>query len=98
MMQVANQYRAAVNDTTSTGNVISASLGFDASFVKIENTGTVPLRYTLASTAATTSDAELKDGDSVQVTGLLTSKIGLLTTSTSTDGLDYRRATVYATG
>ena len=98
MALLVNQYRIAVADTTSTGAFLQVALTFDASYMRIANGGTVPMRVTFTSTVASTGDAEIRPGESVAWSGGPTSKFGLLTTSTSTDGTDHRRARVLALG
>lgn len=98
MSLLANQYRTQVSGTTTTGALLSADFGFDANYVRVANDGVVPLRLTLTSSVATTADAEVRPGDAVVWTGGLTHVLGLATTSTSTDGTDWRRARVLATG
>ena len=97
-MQTANQYETEVHNTTSTGAVLSADLGFDASYVRLVNAGTLPLRYTVQTSVASTSDAELEAGEVIEVRGMVTSRLGLMTTSTSTDLADRRRVRIVATG
>lgn len=100
MSLITNQYRSApaINGSTSTGPLLSADFGFDASYVRVENTGTVPLRVTLASTVATTADAELGSGAVMEVHEIQTHVLGLTTTSSSTDTTDFKRALVLALG
>lgn len=98
MSLLANEYRTAVADTTSTGAFLQVALSFNASYMRVANAGTVPIRATFTSTVASTSDAEIRPGESVAWTGGPTSKLGLLTTSTSTDGVDHRRVRVLALG
>ena len=98
MALFANQYRTEVVDTTSTGAFLQASPGFDASYVRVANDGTVPIRATFNSTVASTADAEIRAGEVLEWRGGPTSKLGLLTTSTSTDGLDHRRVRILALG
>jgi len=97
MPLTANQYRTELSGTTSTGSLLSVDFGFDAGYVRVANDGTVPLRVTFASSVATTADAEVKPGEFVEHR-IATHVLGLLTTSTSTDGTDHRRARVLALG
>ena len=94
---LANQYRTALDGTTSTGSLLSADFGFDAAYVRVANDGVVPLRVTFASSVATTADAEIRPGEVVEHR-IATHLMGLLTTSSSTDGTDFRRARVLALG
>ena len=98
MSLVANQYRTALSGTTSTGALLSVDFGFSASYVRVANDGTVPLRATFTSTVASTEDAEIQAGEVFEWQGALTQVFGLLTTSTSTDGADHRRVRVLALG
>ena len=98
MPLLALQYSAEVAFTTSTGALLSADFGFNASRVRIDNSGTVPIRATLTSSVASTSDTAIPAGGSLEVRGAPTSKCGLHSTSTSTDGRDLRRARVWAHG
>ena len=99
MAQTANQYSTEVSQTTSTGSLLSVNFGFDASYVRIANRGAAPLRYTLTSTVATTGDGDLRAGEVVEWRdGGATYRLGVMSTSTSTDGVDTRRVHIYATG
>ena len=98
MILTANQYRTELAGTTSTGSLLSADFGFTASYVRIANGGTVPLRVTLASSVASTGDLELVSGEVLESQTIATHVLGLMTTSTSTDGTDHRRARVLALG
>ena len=98
MALTANQYRTELSGTTSTGSLLSVDFGFDASYVRVANDGTAPLRVTFASSVATTADAELRPGEAVAWRSGPTHVLGLLTTSSSTDGTDHRRARVLALG
>ena len=60
MSLLANEYRTAVADTTSTGAFLQVALSFNASYMRVANTGTVPIRATFTSTVASTSDAEIR--------------------------------------
>ena len=91
---VGTQYSADVGTTTSTGVVLGGTVPFNANHAWIQNRGTVPLRASFASTAPSTGDIEIPPGAAGAFRGLNTSKFGLLTTSTSTDGTDHRRARV----
>ena len=99
MTLVANEYRNHPDITGATSTVLlSADFGFHASYVRVVNSGTVPLRVTLTSSVATTADAELATGTTLRVEGVPTHVLGLWTTSTSTQATDYRRARVLALG
>lgn len=100
MALTANQYRSSpdFSGTTSTGSLLSADLAFDATYVRVKNNGTVPVRATFTSTVASTSDAEVAPGEVIEVRGAPTHVIGLMTTSTSTALTDFRRAQVLALG
>ena len=98
MALIVNQYRTVVTDTTSTGAFLGIGLAFDAGYIRISNGGTVSLRVTFNSTVASTNDAEIRPGELLECSGGPTSKFSLLTTSTSTDGSDHRRARVLALG
>ena len=99
MAQTANQYSTETESTTSTGSLLSVNFGFDASYVRIANRGAAPLRFTLTSTAATTNDGALRAGEAVEWRGGgATYRAGVMSTSTSTDGVDTRRVHLYATG
>ena len=94
----SNQYRTEISSTTSTGSLLSADFGFNATYVRVFNDGSVPLRMTMASSMATTADEELRPGEVVEAKPIQTHVLGLLTTSTSTDGTDWRKARVLALG
>ena len=99
MAQTANAYSTEVWSTTSTGSLLSVNFGFDATYIRIANRGAAPLRYTLRSTSATTNDGDLRSGEVVEWRdGGATYRVGVMSTSTSTDGVDTRRVHVYATG
>ena len=99
MAQTANQYSTETESTTSTGSLLSVNFGFDASYVRLANRGAAPLRYTLTSTSATTNDGDLRSGEVVEWRGGgQTYRCGVMSTSTSTDGVDTRRVHLYATG
>ena len=99
MAQTANMYSTEIASTTSTGSLLSVNFGFDASYVRIANVGTVPLRVTFRSTAATTDDGEVKAGEIAEWRGGgQTYRCGVMTTSTSTDGVDLKRVRLLATG
>ena len=99
MAQTANQYSTQIEGTTSTGSLLSVNFGFDASYVRVSNVGTVPLRVTFKSTSATTDDGEVKAGETTEWSGGgQTYRCGVMTTSTSTDGVDLRRVRLLATG
>ena len=97
MALTANQYTTDAAGTTSTGSLLSVNFGFDANYVRIANVGTLPLRVTFRSTAATTDDGEVIAGDVIEWRGV-TYRCGVMTTSTSTDGTDLRRVRLLATG
>ncbi|HAM41880.1 MAG TPA: hypothetical protein DCP69_11270 [Candidatus Omnitrophica bacterium] len=100
MSVTANQYRSHpdFSGTTSTGSLLSADFGFDASYIRVSNNGTVPLRVTLTSSVATTADAELPPGEILVMDRVPTHVLGLMTTSTATGLADFRRARVLALG
>lgn len=98
MLTLPNQYRTEVRGTTSTGSLLSAALDFSANYVRVANGGTVPLRATFNSTVASTNDAEVRPGEVLEWQSGPTYKIGIMTTSTSTDGTDHRRVRVLALG
>ena len=99
MAQTANQYSTEASSTTSTGLLLSANFGFNASYVRIVNRGTLPLRWTVNSTAATTNDGDLRAGEQTEWRGGgQTSRVGVMSTSTSTSGVDMRRVHVHASG
>ena len=99
MALTANQYSTEAASTTSTGSLLSVNFGFDATYVRIANRGVAPLRFTLRSTAATTDDGDLRAGEVVEWRdGGATYRVGVMSTTTSTDGVDMRRVHVFATG
>lgn len=97
MLLTGNQHSTEHAGTTSTGSLLSGSLNFSLSQWTIHNVGTVPVRFTLGSTSATTDDAEVRPGTSTTLRAP-SSKYGVMTTSTSTDGRDLRRVRLTATG
>ena len=96
-MLLASQYTADISGTTTTGVLLAAALSFDANYVRIVNTGTIGLRATFNSTAASTGDYAIPAGTDRELY-LLTAKFSIMTTSTSTDGSDWRQARVLALG
>ena len=96
----ANQYRSHPDfgGTTSTGSLLSVDFGWSMSYIRVANNGTVPLRVTLTSSVATTADAELASGEVLETRDIPTHVLGLMTTSTSTEATDFRRARVLALG
>ena len=97
-MLTANQYVADVSGTTSTGVLLAAALTFNANYLRIVNTGTVALRAVFNSSAATTAGYLIPAGEDREFYTPLTARFSLLTTSTSTDGTDWRQARVLALG
>lgn len=87
------QFSTEISNTTSTGLLLSGNIPFDAPYWRVDNGGTLPVRLTLASTAASTNGYEVKAGESREFYGA-TSKYALSTTSSST--ADHRRARVLA--
>ncbi len=98
MALIANQYTTEHAGTTSTGSLLSVDFGPSMNYVRLRNTGTLPLRFTLASSVATTGDGEIRSGETVEWRGGPTHVLGIMTTSTSTDGLDRRGVGVFASG
>ena len=98
MALVANQYTTDHVSTTSTGRILSVNFGFNAAYVRIANRGTLPLRVSLQSSAASTDDDELRSGEIVEYRMTATHVCGVFTTSTSTDGYDRRDVTLTALG
>lgn len=85
--------------TTSTGTILAATVTFPATYWRVANEGTIPLRVTFGSTAGTTGGYEVRprDDKEFRLPGA-TNLFALLTTSTSTDGADHRRVRVLALG
>lgn len=97
----ANQYSTErILATSAPDQGLGIAFGFVASLVRITNLAAVPIRVTLASTSpATTDDPEILPGGVLHVSGILTSKCGVSTTSTTTStGDDGHRVTVAAWG
>lgn len=98
MLLTGDQYRSQFSGTTSTGSLLSASLDRSYAHITVWNDGTLPLRVTVASTVASTSDHELRPGEALVIRDTPTSKFGVMTTSTSTESADHRRFRVLGTG
>jgi len=97
MALAANVFSTAHAGTTSTGTLLANNLPFTATRWELRNYGTVPVRFSLASTSPSTDDAELK-AEEERVVDVQSSKFSVMTTSTSTEGADHRRVAVYASG
>lgn len=93
-MLVADQFTTEIADTTSTGLLLAGNLAFNATYVRVDNRGSLPLRLTLTSTVASTGGHEVRAGESREFRAAQTSKFALSTTSTST--ADHRIARVTA--
>ena len=93
MALTLDQFSTEISNTTSTGLLLSGNLAFNAAYWRVDNGGTLPVRFTLTSTAASTDGYEVKAGESREFYGV-TSKYALSTTSTST--ADHRRVRVVA--
>ena len=98
MALAAEQFSTEISGTTSTGILLAGNLLFNATSWRVRNFGTVPVRFSLESTTPTTGDYEIGPGITEQFLVPPTAKFGVLTTSTSTDGLDHRRVQVLAVG
>ena len=98
MALIANEHVAQHEGTTSTGTLLWDTLNFNASYWRVINRGTLPLYLCLTTTAASTGDHRLAAGESQEFSTPQSNKYSVGTTSTSTDGLDHRRARVYALG
>jgi hypothetical protein len=97
VLLVADQFSTEHTGTTSTGTILGGALTFTPSRWSVQNLGTVPVRFSLNSTSPATGDAEVRPG-TVRNFNVPSSKFGVLTTSTSTDGLDVRAVRVSAWG
>ena len=86
----ANQYSTDIILTTtvpSCGPVVQ--FGFEATYLRLSNDGGVPVRFSLASTnAASTDDAELRPGEIFAQDISPTVALALATTSTTTSTAD----------
>lgn len=98
MLVTGDQYQTQFSGTTSTGSLLSVSLNRSLAHVTVWNDGTLPLRVTFTSSAASTSDHEVRPGEAAEVRRAPTSKFGVMTTSTSTDSGDHRRFRVLGMG
>ena len=97
MKVTAGQHSTEHSGTTSTGVLLGGVLAFSPSVWIIQNLGTVPLRFSLDSTTPTTGNHEVPPG----VTHTLpvpSNTYSVLTTSSSTDGSDWRRVRLLGVG
>lgn len=99
MLLAPNQFSTELSNATSTGTLLGGSLTFSASYWRVKNDGTVPVRFTLNSTSPSTNDYEIRPGSLEEFQNVpASSKFGLMTTSTSTSLADHRRVAVLALG
>lgn len=98
-MVVTSQYACTFTpQTTSTGTLLADGLSFGAQYWRVFNDGSVGLRLALDSSAGTTANAhEVRAGESPEFR-CFSARYSVLTTSTSTDGVDVREFRIVALG
>ena len=97
MKIVASMFSTEHNGTTSTGQILGGTLDSSFQSWRIQNRGTLPVRFSLNSTAAATGDMEIAPGADISFP-IPSNVYSVMTTSTSTDGSDYTRVRLSALG
>ncbi|MDO8700638.1 MAG: hypothetical protein Q7J56_03200, partial [Deltaproteobacteria bacterium] len=86
MSLTLDQHSTDLSNTTSTGLLLAGNLAFSAVYWRVDNDGTVPVRFSLRSTGGDSGGYEVKAGESreFQAPGG-TNKFSLTTSSSSTE-------------